>query len=412
MSKHYLLIATGLALAACSSPDGPSPATSETPATATVPASARTGDHDRHDRLARRLAKALRDPSFRASVYRELQASPNPEGKIHLQGFMDRDGRVARQRLVALSGEQQADVAADLDQSAPIELYLPVAAHRRQWTGDENLLVASAESDQAAPVGYDLRGHRIALSASSPPATPVLAVNRAELSFDPGPMPLGCLVGCGGGGVGGGGGGGSGTPPSGTGLYMTQTKFNGTYEGWLKGEPEFEVHILGPASPGSTTMTTYQCAAATVGGPYSFDQNSESWTGNVLLFSQAQIDQFTQNNPGQGFRIVVVEDDDTACQIKIDSTRVTRMLDALKLVYGDLTGAKDSTNSIGKKIIGPATTYVRVLKALISFLKTNDDPVGNAVRDSAVASNFFPAANWAVRGESTTINGALRLEMK
>ena len=63
-------------------------------------------------------------------------------------------------------------------------MYFPVPAHRAAWTGDENVLVATAERDGDAPVAYDLAGRRIVLSPDTPPSTPVLAVEPAELDFD------------------------------------------------------------------------------------------------------------------------------------------------------------------------------------------------------------------------------------
>src|SRR2546427_1452372 len=43
------------------------------------------------------------------------------------------------------------------------------------------------------------------------------------------------------------------------GLYMTRSHFVQTFEGWLKGSPEFEVHILGQKGQ-TDSLTDYQCA--------------------------------------------------------------------------------------------------------------------------------------------------------
>ena len=72
----------------------------------------------------------------------------------------------------------------DVTRAGTLEMYFPVAAHRAAWTGDENVLVATAERDGDAPVAFDLAGRRIVLSPDSPPSTPVLAVEPAELDFD------------------------------------------------------------------------------------------------------------------------------------------------------------------------------------------------------------------------------------
>jgi hypothetical protein len=60
------------------------------------------------------------------------------------------------------------------------------------------------------------------------------------------------------------------------------------FEGWLKGSPEYEIHILGQ-SGASDSLTSYQCAGEHASGLYVFDQNNLDWTGNVLLFTQSQL---------------------------------------------------------------------------------------------------------------------------
>lgn len=44
------------------------------------------------------------------------------------------------------------------------------------------------------------------------------------------------------------------------------------------------------------------------------------------------------------------------------------------------------------------------------MITTQDDIVGNAIED-VVAREYFPNANWIVKGENTITNGAIRLEM-
>lgn len=416
MQHHHWLRGAwlGLLLAACSSPDdtgpaGPRPETgpglSQTP---TGAAGQSDPDRTRHDRLARRVARALRDPGFRQTVFDEIGRSGFAEKKVHLQGFMARAGGTERRRLAQLSGDAEDVIQADLDQGAAIEMYFPIPSHRQQWTGGPNLLVATAERDGESPVAYDLFGRRSQLSPTTPPSTPVLMVGPAETRFDRGPALVdecpGCILPPPPGGV-------TPSPTPAPGVYMTATKFTGTFESWFKGSPEFEVHVLGQAGS-SNGMTTYQCAGENAGGPYQFDQNSSSWTGNVMLFSPTQFDQYKVQHPGQNLRLFVVEDDDTSCEIKIDSTRTTNLFDAVKLVYNDLTGAQDSTTGLGTRIIRNAPIYLRVIRAVTSWFKTNDDPVGNAVEDPVAAGAFLPGANWLIKGERSITNGAVRLEYR
>ncbi len=373
----------------------------------------------RNERLARRFAIALRNDDFRGEVARALRSSTEPEGKVHLQRFLDgKLGGVLRQ-LAALAQETETTVKSDLDQSPSIEIYFPVPAHRRLWRGDLNLMVATAEHDRERPVAFDVHGRRHLLDAASPPTTPVLALGRAELTFREAAMPAfdGCFT-CdpdGGGFIAGNSGGGTGGVIGGgasvvtPGLYMTYAKFNSTFEGWLKGDPEFEVHILG--QDGTTSaLKSYQCAGEKAGAPYQYDQNDKEWSGSVMLFSQTQLDTYKLQHPGQGVRVFVVEDDDGPCIIKTDSSRVRNLLQQIASTYGTLTGGKDTTLS-SIKIFQKAQSLFQLIKTVWSLITTQDDVVGDAIED-VVAREYWPNANWIVKGENNITNGAIRLEMR
>lgn len=370
----------------------------------------------RNERLARRFAIALRNDDFRAMVARTLAASTEREGKVHLQRFLDGGSGAVRHQLAVLAGEPEADIDSDLIGSPAIEIYLPVPEHRQRWRGGLDVLVATAERDQDRPVAYDPSGRIHLLDADRPPSTPVIALGRSESRFTETTLPYfdGCFT-CDDGGFTGGdptGGGGTGTGggPSivSAGLYMTYAKFNEKFESWLKGDPEFEVHILG--QDGSTSaMKSYQCAGEKAGAPYQYDQNNLEWSGSVLLFSQAQLDAYKVQHPGQAVRVFVVEDDDGACVIKTDSARVSKLFQQLATTYGDLTGGKDTT-LLSVKTFKKAQSLFQLLKAIWSIITTQDDVVGNAIED-AVAHEYFPTANWVVKGENNITNGAIRLEM-
>jgi hypothetical protein len=74
-------------------------------------------------------------------------------------------------------------VDADARDAFPLELYFPVAQHRAGWTGDDQILVATAGGPRP-PVAYTTRGERVILSAYTPPGTPVLALVPVETDFD------------------------------------------------------------------------------------------------------------------------------------------------------------------------------------------------------------------------------------
>ena len=141
-----------LILAACA--DGPTPLDPAAASPPLAPAFSAPGIGEqaaRHLRLAHHLALALQDDGFRATVYRALSESSEPEGKVHLQRFLGEDRGASRRRLAELAGESEAAIGADLEGSQPIEIYLPVPQHRLSWSGGLDVLVATAESDRAPP---------------------------------------------------------------------------------------------------------------------------------------------------------------------------------------------------------------------------------------------------------------------
>jgi hypothetical protein len=129
----------------------------------------------------------------------------------------------------------------------------------------------------------------------------------------------------------------------------------------------------------------------------------------VLLFSKAQLDAYNAAHPDQNLRLFVVEDDDTACQIKTDVGRAERIFQVVDSTYRLLTGGNDSSTAIVR-----AYKYARAAKSLwqavASFFKTNDDLVGNGVEDSIVGS-FYPGYNWFVKGDNNITNGWINLVM-
>ena len=409
MSRRIRLpvLALAAALAAC---DRPAPTANEetAPLPSVVSPSARSAiERAAMDRLARRLALALADPAFRATLRAELEQSPFVEHKIQLQSFLRASNRRALKEVARLSGTAESTVEADANQATPLEIYFPVPAHRATWTGGPELLVASAREDHEAPVAYDVSGKRQVLSPDAPPSTPVLAVVPVETDFAH-PYKIAaatCTTTCGGGG---GGGGGTPTPPAG--LYMTYSHFVQDFEGWFKGDPEFEVHILGQSGT-SDSLMDYQCAGGSAGGYYHFDQNGLDWTGSALLSTQAQLANYKTAHPNQNFRIVALEDDDTGCVIKFDSDRFKDMLTTIQTQYPNLTGTKDTTSSTLMKYVKRANALQKILRQVYSFITTQDDLIGNAVEDVVVGQGY-PGANWIIKGEKNVTNGWIKLEMR
>jgi len=373
-----------------------------------TPITASAVNANRPEALARMFAKGLKNAAFRAYLKAQLNASPYREHKLQFETFLAaNDGRALRE--IAGENSTTKDALGSQARAAiALEVYFPVPAHRAAWTGDEQVLVATAMTDDDPPIAFDPEGRRQVLDPKTPPATPVLAIVPVETDFSVRPARvLECIVDCDGSG-GGPIGGVVPPPPPAPGLYMTKSHFVQDFEGWLKGSPEFEVHILG--QKGATdSLFDYQCAGEHAGGPYTFDQNDLDWSGNVLLFSKTQLDQYNAAHPSQNLRVFIVEDDDTACQIKTDVGRAERIFQVVDSTYRLLTGGNDSSNAL-VRAYKYATAAKSLWQAVASFFKSNDDLVGNAVEDSIVGS-FYPGYNWFVKGDNNITNGWITLVM-
>ena len=356
------------------------------------------------EQLARSMALALGDAAFRAHVKQQLDRSSFREHKVPFQRFLAADGGRGANALARGIGVATADLTREANRAMPLEMYLPVPEHRRAWKGGDDILVATAVGDHEAPVAFDVRGNRRLLDAERPPATPVLAVVPVETDFSVAPNICLLSLTCGGG-----GGGGGTPPPPPPGLYMTKSHFVDDFEGWLKGDPEFEVHILGQKGQ-TDSLTDYQCAGEKQATPYYFDQNGLDWSGNVQLFSKVQLDAYNAAHPGQNIRVFVVEDDDTACEIKADKSLLNDAIKAIDGAYKAITAGNDSS-SLGTKVYKHANAFQKLWAALASLINTNDEIVGNAVEDVVVGISY-PGYNWIVKGQNNVTNGWINLQMK
>lgn len=354
--------------------------------------------------LARAFALALGEPAFRAHVKAELDRSPFREHKLPFQRFVAGEGGRALSAMARGSGVSQADLARAADGAIPLELYLPVPEHRRDWTGGADVLVATAIADHEAPVAFDVHGNRRLLDPERPPATPVIAVVPVETDFSAPPAGIEiCLI-CDGGGYYP-----PPPPPPTPGLYMTKAHFVDDFEGWLKGAPEFEVHILGQKGQ-TDSLTDYQCAGEKQPAPYYFDQNSLDWSGSVMLFSKTQLDAYNAAHPGQNVRVFVVEDDDTACEIKANRDIIGNLFKAVDGAYKAVTAGNDSSTTL-VKLFKQANAFQKLWSAIASFFNTNDELVGTAVASEVVGISY-PGYNWIVKGENNATNGWIALSMK
>jgi hypothetical protein len=353
--------------------------------------------------LAKAVAKGLKNAAFRAYLKAQLDASPYHEHKLQFETFLAANSGRALRQIAGENGASSDLIAHQAKEAIALEVYFPVAEHAAAWNGDENVLVATALQDDDAPIAFDSRGQPQLLDPKTPPATPVLALVPVETDFSVQPARQVCLEDCGGG---------SGDvmppPPPPPGLYMTKSHIGQDFEGWLKGSPEFEAHILGQKGQ-TDSLTDYQCAGEHAGGPYAYDQNDKDWTGRVLLFSKQQIDQYNAAHPQSNVRVFFVEDDDTACQIKTDPDRFQDLVYAVDSAYNRLTSGNDSSTFF-RKYYGYARSASNIFQALASFIRTNDELVGNAVEDRIVGE-LYPGFNWFIKGDNNITNGWINLVM-
>ena len=366
------------------------------------------------ERLARRVAKAMRDPEFRAWVRSSLDGSPYREHKLPFARTLGQHGGRGLRALAQADSTDDGSVQRDLETADRLEFYFPVPAHRAAWTGDENILVATEVADHEAPVAYDTRGRRHILDPETPPSTPVLAVVPQELDFDaaPGPQAATSTGGC--------------TDPSSCdsnppppvfptdppqGLTLTYFNAAQDFEGWLKGSPEFEIHVLAPKVPGDTmTYKTVWCVGEkSVANTY-WDTDNLTWRGKTVIYPQAQLSAFHNQYPGQDYSLLVLEDDDGACAIRVNRDLVQNFLDAVGRFSRDYKAMRDTTQSSGKYVKAAKSGY-DLWTATADLFQTNDDLIGIAVANS-VTGLVNADAGWGVFGEDAKRNGWLGLSMQ
>ena len=390
MSRTLLVpLLAALAVAAC----GEQPPTATLPADPAAPAPTASAARER---LAARLAVALADEGLRHEFATRFAESTAPEGKLQFQALARAEGSRLLLELAASSGGSLGDLLADLDAARCLEVYLPVPSHRAAWQGNADYLVATAATDGEAPVAFDSRGRRTILSATTPPSTPVIALVPQEHDFarpafamcDSGE----CADGSGG------GGGWVGTP---AGLYLIGTDFEESHESWLKGKPEFEIHVYGEIGGESEQLA---CTGQHGGGPYTWDVNELSWRGKVALLTEADITQYLARNSKGVVRIVAWEDDDEPCVPRTDGAFLNEVVKMVDNLYKQYTGAKTDPAII----TGVRSAYAAygLAKSVRNIIHGADELIGLAVERSIVG--WAPGtANFVTKGEGAKTTGSL-----
>lgn len=398
-------LASALLLAAACAGEHPFPTAPDAGLAVVEAADPASAARARAEALARQLARALADPDTRAGLHRALAASRVREGKLHFQRQLRLPGSALLAGLARAGGRTEAAVREAAEAAIPLELYLPVEAHRARWRGGEDFLVATALADDDPPVAFDRLGRRSVLSPDHPPETPVLALVPVETDFDRARAEAATCLDCGG------GDGGTALPSlADQHLVLTWAWFRDDFEGWLKGSPEYELHVLAPNGKDTTAYRSLQCVGEHAPTGYYWNQNSSSWSGQALVFTGTQMDSFGVQWPGQAWMIMALEDDDASCEIRMDKDLVGDVLEQLDDAYKHYKGLKDrklATPDGAKRLVEAGKTAANLVAALGSLIKTNDDLIGMAIRDS-VAVLSHPTGNHAVLRDGR-VNGWLRL---
>lgn len=166
----------GVALAACDAGEPLIGSGAGTPAASSAAA-------DPGQQVARALAAAMGQANVRAHVFNALRASPYSEHKLVLGDFaLTRQGAQVVRAMAAAAGVDAATVQGWINTLPAMDLYVPVDAHRRTWTGTDAFVVGlNLDVDDPTLAGYRPDGSVVRLDArQGVPAVAVVLMHPAE----------------------------------------------------------------------------------------------------------------------------------------------------------------------------------------------------------------------------------------
>lgn len=376
--------------------------------------------------VTRLLATALSDPEVRHRLYLDLRRSPFPEGKLPLQQYV---GSVERSTLRASLGEgaegDPRGLTGILDALPQMEIYLPVPEHRSSWSGGGEILIATLASGSREPTAFATgTDGPISLSPTTPPSTPVLAVVPAEARFgwalDPSKFDAWLRSGDA-----------SGTEPvimadecdpetqfepcddedtggmnfswgsAPAGLYVTKSYIPGSYEAWIRGDPEYEMHLVGPTVAVADSAETVRCAGEHAADTTSqFDQNGSYYDWQpVRVASESELSDFTLSwGDTVGHQLAVWEDDYVTCDIRSDRDEWDAAADAAQDLYDAQAAVRAAVDGTGASTIVEAAKAVwDAIMSVGHWLATDDDFVGLAVEESCSLGQGNGSGNFALK---------------
>jgi hypothetical protein len=350
------VFATALVLGAAACADDAQPTLS-----GSTPAASAAATGPAHERLATLVALGFRDASVRAQFRAATAASKvGGEGKLHLGSYLRGEGQPLVRAIARATGVSQDELLGLIAQTGPLEIYLPVDAHRAAWKGGEDVIVAAQIDEDAVPFGVDLAGRRVALSLDKEPATPVISIVPAE-SFEANGLPVGKSLSANRIGMGG--------PnlnmnPDGswTGLWVMEVHTSQEYEPWTKGDPEFEMTMENANTRGKIVCADEDMSIE----PYRFNMDGTNYYNDFLIAAENEMPV------GEPFTIFLYEDDDTRCVVKDDKDYAKLAADALQNAYSAYKAIKARQFENGQFIVKIYNAYV----AFKSIVTGNDEFAG------------------------------------
>jgi hypothetical protein len=415
-----LLVTLGSAACVDRSPTLSGPGTHFAPSlTSASAAAARDSQRVALDQLTRAVALALGDPGLRQRVKNDMRNSPMSEHKLELRSYLNGEsGGILLAKMARETGSSREAVLALLGAVRPLEFYMPVPAHRETWRGGGELLVASQIEDRGAPTAYTLSGQPVALSPHRAPANPVMVLTPVESNFsrpldlsrhrntrDQGGAAIGtyevtsncspdALVECP---DENGTGGGGGWAPKPRGLYMRTSYIPDTREGWMRGAPEIEYHIQGPNFVTDQSSSDLACSGETQSGYRRFNQDHPYYNGDVLLFTEAQIDNQRANVGQSTNHITVWEDDDNECSIKTDNQYEWLAAIAAFLAANATTAyVRDQMNCVECSVYVARGHLGLIMYYTASALQGNDDYIGLVIQKGTNPEYASIPTDWVI----------------
>lgn len=422
-----------LAVTACDDPGPSAPDPAVHPAFERVPDKLTDTDEGQAVlEIAELVARSLEDATIRQQVKRAMRDAPHLEHKLAVGPFLQSPAGGVLLSAMARNGDRNPSEVMDLLRRVrPLEMYMPVDRHRETWTGTPDVVVATLLDDHTIPAGFRTSGEPYRFeSAEEAPDVPVLAVVPRETNFDRpidrskfenvddaggravgsyrpastqvsaeleecGPQALrDCSSG--------GGGGGTDWSSYPTGVYMTKVHIPDDYEGFAKGDPEFETHLQAPMDDPSVAEDLWCAAESEASSGFSFyNQDDSFFEGPVLVADSATHAEFVSRygTDDIGMSVVSWEDDDTRCEIKADEDRLENMIEAVAAAYPSVSSV------IADVSVGGVLTALPVAKeavmAIASWLKSNDDVIGTRVEEACSLPDGT-TGNWVIKDGTTT----------